>query len=166
MSKLHRPSWVALLGILFTAASNYGAVFDFSYEFSAGTKVTGSLTGTPSLDGKFVENVVVVTEFIDGTPISGPIYSLKWDGSQFVDGAVVSFDALDNNFSFDNRATAKFYIVGGGTFLEYPPSLLVSEGLVPAKWSLTAAVPEPAAYSIVGVSALLLLGSRRILAKA
>jgi hypothetical protein len=100
MKNLVRPL-ALVLGL--TVNTAFGALFNFSYTFGDGLVVSGSLTGTQN--GAFVDNVTNVTLLFNGTPAPGTIFSSKYDSSSpnsFVNGAVVSFNALQNNFLFSN----------------------------------------------------------------
>ena len=106
----------ATLGL--SVASARADTFDFSYQFGDGLLVTGSLDGTTN--GIFVENVSNVSVFFNGTALPGSsIVTGSYDGSSFVDGpAIVSFDALNNNFLFrSSDFDAGFYLVNAAAFL-------------------------------------------------
>ena len=149
----------ATLGL--AAASAKAAAFDYSYLFGDGLSVTGSLEGT--VNGNFIENVSNVSVFFNGTAIPGAsVITASYDGSSFVDGpAVVSFDALSNNFLFrSSDFDLGFYMVNAAVFFSNTATayaftddlFLISSEETSARgtWSIKA-VPE-------GGSTLVLLG--------
>jgi len=81
-----------------TAGSSFGTTFNYSYTFGDGLEVSGTLDGTQN--GNFVENVSNVSVFFDGIAMPGTIYASMYDGLNYLNGPVVSFDALQNNFLF------------------------------------------------------------------
>jgi hypothetical protein len=101
----------ALLGLVclgLTAASSNAADWDYSATFGNGLVVTGSFQGTQN--GNFVDNISDITMAFNGTPVNGPLYSATFNGSSWVEGAVISFDENLNDFLFANSD------IGGGNF--------------------------------------------------
>ena len=106
----------AALGL--AVASTKADTFDYSYLFGDGLFVSGSLDGTAN--GNFVENVSNVSVLFNGVAIPGSgVVTGSYDGSSFVDGpAVVSFDALSNNFLFrSSDLDVGFYLVNAAVYL-------------------------------------------------
>lgn len=162
------------------AASSYAAdnTYDFSAQFpSGGPLVTGVLTGTPS--GNFVDNVNVLSLDINGTPVSGTIYTATWSGGWAAD-PVVSFTGTDNNFIFINSDIVN----GNYSFSAYfyiQPSSVASSLNVPISqaydgpyyndystatentWSLTLvdSVPDGASTAMLCGMSLVVLGLLR-----
>lgn len=98
---------VALLLASLISVCAHAAQYNFSYSFSSGGVVSGSLSGTQN--GLFVENVSNVSVFFNGNPFTGssdfyqPYYFLP--GCCFVAGApAISFNGNLNNFSFSDGA--------------------------------------------------------------
>jgi len=89
----------ALLAVLSSAAN--AATFDFSYTFSDGEALTGTLVGT--LSGDQVTDISNVTVDFNGTAYTGTLSAgafnsatNSWDYS--ANAAVISTDATKNNF--------------------------------------------------------------------
>jgi hypothetical protein len=93
----------ALLAVCGGAAN--ASTFDFSYTFTDGQAVTGSLDGT--LSGDLVTNVSNVSAAFDGVAFNGPLFIGSFDPA----GNVIndSADPLNNN------STNSFYLVNGTT---------------------------------------------------
>jgi len=151
------------------------ALFDYSYTFSNGKVLSGSLTG--DVNGQFVDNVANVSAFMgsvafDGSPGLFSYYWVVGVGYVTTHPAVVSFDASLNNFIFLDASTPTgiysndFFMVGflseagawkpseGGSFVDQGSNYDAS------RWTLTevtAAVPEPGTYAMM-LAGLGLLG--------
>lgn len=167
-----------------TATASYGALttFDFSYTFPddsqgmAGMVVMGSLQGTLSSDGQFVENITDVNVHLWGnsdyaTTFVSPIQAFL-AYTDVGNPPVVSFDLSKCDFEFQSEIWPdQFFIIGGqdsgrnqrATLLEYVHYPTYVDGdyfalnlsdLNQAQWSLTEApVPEPTSL----ISGLLLI---------
>jgi hypothetical protein len=112
--------------VLLAACSGaaHASTFDFSYTFTDGQTISGSLNGT--LSGNDITNISNVNVALDGTAYSGPLFIGSWDSAastpNFAAGsAVLSTDGTANNFyiSNSNSTTAAgsevFYYVNGST---------------------------------------------------
>jgi hypothetical protein len=142
------------------AVSSYANTFDYSYTFSDGLVVSGTLQGTAS--GDYVTGVSDVTVNINGTPLTGTIFAATLGGSGWENGPVISFDAANNNFLFINSDvvhgdygyTTDFYFfqdmvgVAGVDF----------NFAAPASWSLTDPVPDGGYTAMLCGMSLLALG--------
>jgi hypothetical protein len=99
---------LAIVALGLTIGSTKGALFDYSFTYTNGNVVSGTLEGTVSSDGNYVDNVQNVTVLYNGIPMSGSIYTATLSfppGSQsgtYVAGPVVAFNALSNDFWFGN----------------------------------------------------------------
>lgn len=164
----------AALAAGLAAGSLRATTFDFSYIFSDNvTVVTGTLDGTLSADGYYVDNVTNVSLFFNGTAAPGAVTAFKFDGGAFSSGPVVSFDVSKNDFIFASSAWSDldfssdslfmFYIspVDGSAFTYYLPTGSAQDfPPVQASWSLSqsasAAVPDQG--TTLGLIALSLIG--------
>ena len=176
---------MALLACMTGGAAHASQVFDFSYTFTDGQSLFGTLTGTEvaGAGGTFsVSNIGNVSLTFDGNPFSGTLSAGTFNAAApaapwnfAANAAVVSTNASANNFiiadSTDpagNNVTNYFYFVNGAV----PSGSGTSEVLAyntntgdidvdnPAAgaWSLTAApVPLPPGLPLLG-SALGILG--------
>lgn len=87
-----------------TATSANADQFNFSYTFSSGYVASGSFSGIQN--GKFVDNISNVSVSLNGNPFVGSpnLFAVAYNVvTQNVDNttpAIVSFDALKNNFMF------------------------------------------------------------------
>ena len=83
--------------------------FAFSYLFGDGLNVTGTFSGVAN--GNFAENVFNVAVFFNGNAMPGTVFASQFDGANYLNGPVISYDALQNNFVFANSDLA------GGDFV-------------------------------------------------
>jgi hypothetical protein len=136
--------------------------------------VSGTLDGTQN--GNFVDNVSNVSVFFDGVALPGTIYTSMYDGLNYLSGAVVSFDALQNNFLFATSDLASgdfgyeslFYMLNASVF-EDTALALSNVGIGYASqdsptsggsWSLT--VPDSGStILLMGLAMAGLVGMRR-----
>ena len=176
---------VAILVCMAAGGANASQVFDFSYTFTDGQSLLGTLTGTEvaGAGGAFsVSNISSASITFDGNAFSGTLSagtfnsatpSAPWNFA--TNAAVISTNASANNFivadstdSAGNNVTNYFYFVNGPT----PSGSCTSEVLAyntntgdidfdnPAGgvWSLSAVpVPLPAGLPLLG-SAIGILG--------
>lgn len=145
----------AMSGLMIGSA--HGAAFNYSYVFNDGLTVSGSLEGTQN--GLFVEDVSNVTLLFNGVQAPGTIHLATFFDGSYVAGAVVSFDALQNNFFLADTDLANgdfgysslFYILNGS--VDFDSAFALSYSLdhfgsqdapvTSGNWSLTfAAVPD------------------------
>ena len=176
---------LAILACLGGGAANAGQVFDFSYTFTDGQSLVGTLTGTEvaGSGGAFsVSNISNAAITFDGNAFSGTLSvgaynaaapAAPWNFA--TNAAVVSSNAALNNFyiadSTDpagNGVTNYFYFVNGTTpsgsgtseVLAYNSNTgdLDLDNPATGNWSLALApVPLPAGLPLLG-SALGVLG--------
>jgi hypothetical protein len=140
---------LALAGV--TAQAN---TFNFSYVFGDGvTTVTGSLNGDQN--GIFVENITNVSVSFNGEAMPGTVFTSQFDADSFsyLPGAIVSFDALQNNFFFANSDLAGgdvgydsiFYLLNASVFMDTAVASSTlgyasqDAPIVTSSWSLSAA---------------------------
>ena len=163
------------LALGLAAGSARATIFDFSYTFADDSLVvTGTLAG--DLNGNFVDNVSNVSVFFNGTAVPGPVNGFTNDGSGWVPGPIVSFDASENNFSFGTTDPADLDFSSDATFLfsmspvdgyvlGYYPPVGASLDVLPVadgSWKLTAettgTVPDGGATVLLLGAGLGLLG--------
>lgn len=142
--------------------------FKFEYSFaSADVHLTGTFTGVQN--GAFVENISDVTLALNDVTLPGTFFSAYSDGSQWLSGAFVSFDVLNNNFIFSDADLAGgdwnflhlFYIIEGsvelGTWFESPETAGAYDA--PGEtgtWKLTN-LSTPTSVPDAGMTAMMLL---------
>lgn len=154
--------------------SAQAATFDYSYTFDTGQVISGSFTGDQS--GQNITDIANITASLNGTPFTGPLYAMSYTGAPNAcnsvscfsgTGAIVSFNAQNNNFLFLNTDSPTdfvnsnyanvFYIIpyGGSERTSYyqPPTNTFidydNEHYIPNNWVLTAAVPEPSTWAMM-----------------
>jgi hypothetical protein len=146
------PKLCGLLALVFALGTARSDTFDFSYVFGDGLSVTGSLDGTAN--GNFIENVTNVSVFFDGNALAGTIFASQFDGASYLDGPIISFDALQNNFVFANSDLVNgdfgfdsiFYMLNASVFSDTAVAYSAlgyasqDDPTVPANWSLSRAV--------------------------
>jgi hypothetical protein len=159
----------------------YATTYDFTYVFGgdgAGNTVTGSFTGTGSINDITVDSVLSMS--FNGVAVSGPLYFWSYDGpvgggndgspSNFTLGtATVSADSSKSNFIFSNSNTAwydaAFFYVIQPWYNPSPTSPLADSGnsgsgpnineyngqYVPGNFSASAVspVPEPSTWAMM-----------------
>jgi hypothetical protein len=158
---------VALLLAAF--ASAHAETFNFSYSFSDGQAVTGSLSG--HLVGDLLEGVSDIHVNFNGTGYSGVLVGASWDAVTHdwnsAAGAVISTNAARNNFIFadaDPQHAADsvnnyFYFVNSSDAAIGNQAFAVNynsgdvafdQPTSNASWSLVAApVPEPSSIAML-----------------
>lgn len=157
-------------------ASLYGSTFQYSYLFNDGLVVSGTLTGT--VNGQFVENVADVSVQFNGTDAPGVFFMSHFDGTDYLDGPIISFDGALNNFFFadsdlaggDQTYNTFFYILNGSAgydasfALSYPLDYYGSMDYPAesANWSLAPVTPSTSVPDS-GLTGLLLSGALALL---
>ena len=160
--------------------SAFASVFNFSYTFGTGDKVTGSFTG--DLQGTLISNLSNVSVVLDGKPFPSSIFSVtSWSDSAFWvnGGAVASLDGLQNNFNFRggdySGAVYAFFAVPFFSTQTNSAQAYISlawnnypvdvTGYDARNWSVTA-VPEPETYAMMlaGLGLLGFMAKRKKLA--
>jgi hypothetical protein len=162
----------------------HASTFDFSYTFTSGQTVSGSLDGT--LSGNLVTNISDVSVNFDGTAYTGTLFAGSFlpssTGGSYnygANAAVVSTNAALNNFIFAdntdsqaNNVTNWFYFVNGttptGSGTQELEAGNVNTGDIAfdnpgsGTWSLTPApVPVPAALPLLMSGLGLLAAAKR-----
>ncbi len=161
------------------SSAAHASTFDFSYTFSDGQSLTGSLDGT--LTGDLVTNISNISVEFDNSAFTGTLYAGTFNSAASsynysANAAVVSTDATKNNFIFAdntdpgaNNVTNFFYFVNGATpsgaqGQEVEAGSVTSGNLGidsgGGKWSLTP-VPVPAALPLLMSGLGLLAAAKR-----
>ena len=120
--KRHKLMFALLVAVATVSRTTMAATFIYSYTFSSGLVLSGSLEGEPDGAGG-VANVRNVTVFFDGASMSGPILTRHFAGhtgvpeTTWADGAVVSFAADGNNLLFANNLSFddEFFLISHGS---------------------------------------------------
>lgn len=158
---------------LLASVSAHADMFDFTYTFDDGSKMTGSLEG--SLVGDTVQNVSDIHAALNGVAFTGTLSAAGLNSSTgvFDQPAVVSTDSSKNNFAFSdapdraglnagNFTNLFEMIVGNGVFAGNSNVLVNNSAsdLAPnGSWTL-APVPLPAGLLLFS-SGLGLFGALR-----
>jgi hypothetical protein len=165
------PQLAGLLALGLALGTARADTFNFSYVFGDGLTVTGSLDGTEN--GNFVENITNVSVFFDGNAMAGTIFTSQFDSGSYLNGPVVSFDALQNNFIFANSDLVNgdfgfdsiFYMLNASVFSDtavaYSSLGYASQDdpTAAANWSLSrAAVPDQGTTIALFALGLVVLG--------
>lgn len=157
MNKMNRSIKTLALLAAFTAipSSILGITYDYSYEFSDGTVVSGTLDGTQN--GNFVEGISNVSVSVNGTEVIASAYTAQWSGTGWTGVPIVSFDGSANNFLFRNGQSGfpYFHIVESRADLSHP---FMVEALIPQNWSLSEATTSSPVPDGGSTAALLALG--------
>jgi hypothetical protein len=176
---------VVLAGLSPTAAVA-AQQFNYSYTFGSGHVASGSFWGDSN--GTYVENLYDITLLADGVPLNGSpnLYASSYTpATGWQTGARVYFSLTPNFFIFSESD------FGSGNFnrrfdfvvqTDFGAGYVGLENLVtnnfiydctvctdgsppvdPARWSLTAAVPEPETYAMMlaGLGSLGFVARRR-----
>lgn len=151
-------------------AAHASAVYNYSYTFVDGAKVTGSFTG--DADGNAIRNLSNVSASLDGAALTGPLTVYSWTGWGWATGGTASFDGYGNSFMFTNDTGANYFysinhfsepsdraaaVMGGSAhvddFVDTPDSWNVN-----GRWTVAEAavdngnnVPEPASVAVLGL---------------
>lgn len=180
------------LGVLALAISMFAsagaanaAIFDYSYTYNSGTRISGSVTG--DLIGDYVQAVSDITVFANGVSLSDRTFYLggllQDDGGFSNSGGRLSptqslnrfvfFDTPDLNeiqftsfFDFDgNLSTGNF---GSNSHYGQGFSVLAADRPVNSSFSLVARtssdngqIPEPATLALLGLGALGIFSQRK-----
>lgn len=168
-----RLGFFALLAVLSTDA--FANSFNFSYEFSSGTLVSGSFDGTVG-SGGIVTDITNVSLAVNGAPTSGLYFSAHFGDGGWASDGIISSNAAANNFLFidsdlfngDWAYTHTFWFVLGslpsgidplGTYLESPTVVDADGPASLGTWKLQQTYPSvPDGMSTaVGLGAALVL---------
>lgn len=148
------------VGLLASSALAHAGIYEFSYDFLNGDKITGRFFGK-EING-LIRNWNNISVSVNGDAFPTDLYA---SGGISGAGPTASFDGLSNDFSVYSGSN-RFYSIFAGRFnasttdyIDYSrPSGLVSEGPFgnpaydAARWSLKEipmAVPEPATYAMM-----------------
>jgi len=106
MNRVTRLSLLVAASLCFASAV-HATTFNYQYIFGDGNIASGSLEG--DLNGQFVDNVSNVSLYINGSEITGTIFTAAYTPPSppftpagWIAGPIVSFDALQNNFIFSD----------------------------------------------------------------
>ncbi|HWA27415.1 MAG TPA: VPDSG-CTERM sorting domain-containing protein [Lacunisphaera sp.] len=157
---------VMALGLMFSVS--HARTFEFSYLFGDGLTASGSFEGTQN--GLDVGNISNVSLFLDGSEIAGPLYVASFDGLEFNANALVSFDALANNFFFatsdlaggDFSYESIFYLSGLAQASSISLNFISQDDPINVQnWSLTAVPDQGPTVAVLAIGLAGLAGFRR-----
>ena len=161
-----------VLALSFSAGFARAEYFSFSYLFGDGLTVTGSFNG--DLNGNFAENINGLSVFFNGEAMTGSLFASRFDSGSYFDGPIISFDALQNNFTFANSDFANgdftydsvFYILNASVYSDTAVAFSSlgyasqDDPTVSSSWRL--AVPDHgSSLALLGLTMLGLLWLRR-----
>jgi hypothetical protein len=169
-----------VLALGLSAGSACADTFSFSYLFGDGLSVTGDFNGFAN--GNFVENVTDVSVYFNGNAMPGSVFTAKYDGGSYLNGPVVSFNALQNNFIFANSDLANgdfgydsvFYILNASVYSDTAVAFSAlgyasqDDPTARASWNLVQTPEQSSTLALLGLSVtgLLLLRRKQVLAAA
>ncbi|MGD0958256.1 MAG: VPLPA-CTERM sorting domain-containing protein [Methylomonas sp.] len=105
----------AVLAVLTSGAAQANEQFDFSYIFSSGDVITGSMWGNLDPTGLYIQNITNVQAFLDGVQFLNDISTGSLDATAWntttgtwddTIAPVVSTNASLNNFAFGDTDVA------------------------------------------------------------
>jgi hypothetical protein len=163
---------ILVLALSFSAGFARAESFTFSYLFGDDLLVTGSFNG--DLNGNFAENINGLSVFFNGAAMPGSVFASRFDGASYLNGPVISFDALQNNFVFANSDLAGgdfgfdsvFYMlnasVASDTAVAFSALGYASQDEPTAKSRWKLAVPDHSAtFILLGLALAGLAGMKR-----
>lgn len=173
MNKYFRKA--VFVATFFAAAAAQASTYNFSYNFSDGSLITGSFDGTAT--GDLISDLSHISLSYNGTAFPGEVSSYSYEtasGDWKLGTAVVSLDGSKNNFAFfsgdpvsNNFSHGFLYIPWGGNTADlvqviYPGGDNYNPAELHANWQITA-VPEPETYAMLlaGLGALGFAARRR-----
>ncbi|MCX6953571.1 MAG: hypothetical protein NTV51_15580 [Verrucomicrobia bacterium] len=174
--KLPGHSLLVVATLALTALAR-AATFDFAYTFGDGTLVTGRFDGVQN--GSYAADIAHVQLAINGTAVTGNLFAATFDGSDYVNGAVISFDGALNNVLFVNsdyvggdygydsyflmRVPEFGDIAAAYSFPAGADALIApTEAVNASAWSLSVNAPDSApTAALLGLATLGLLTLRR-----